>query len=194
MSQKNTSVFSLKTHRVLRKAQINQVFVYIMAVVVFAAIFLFGYKAINQFLDEGEKASFIKFKTDLEKTVGRVAPKFDTVVVYNSLNPLRVPEKYERLCFVDVDVQPPADCLGRLGPVACDIWETAYIQAASDPDVFAAWEATEANVFLKPAGPLPIKVYKIRVSRSDGIECFDVHGQLDMRVEGRGSHVLISVP
>lgn len=179
----------------MNKAQINQVFVYIMAVIVFAAVFLFGYKAITQFMDEGENASFLKFKTDLEKAVGRVAPKYDTVVVYNSLNPLRVPGKYERVCFVDVDIAPPSDCIERLGVIGCDAWETTYSQSNSDID-FDAWEKTESNVFLKPAGVLPIKVYKIKLrvaeDEPEGLLCFDVAGQLDMRVEGKGSYALIS--
>ena len=175
----------------MKKAQLNQVFVYIMAVIVFATVFLFGYKAINQFLEEGEKASFLTFKTDLEKSVGRVATKFDTVVVYNSMNPLRVPGKYERICFVEMDVSPPPDCIGLLGAIACDSWETSYSQS-SDSDDFDAWEKAEANVFLKPHGLLPLKVYKLKVNEPEGFICFHVNGQLDMRVEGRGSHALIS--
>lgn len=179
----------------MHKAQINQVFVYIMAVIVFAAVFLFGYKAITQFLDEGEKASFLQFKMNLENAVGRVATKYDTVVVYNSLNPLRVPGKYERICFVDVDIAPPFDCIERLGAVGCDAWETYYSQSNSAID-FDAWERAESNVFLKPGGLLPIKVYKIQVrgaeDEPDGLLCIPVNGQLDVRVEGKGSHALLS--
>lgn len=176
----------------MEKAQISQVFVYIMALIVFATIFLFGYKAINQFLEEGEKASFIKFKTNLEKSVGRVATHFDTVVIYNSLNPLRVPNRYERVCFVDVDVSPPSDCLEQLGAIACDAWGTSYSQSNRDSTDFDAWEKAESNVFLKPQGLLPVKVPKIRVSEPDGFICFTVSGQLDMKVDGRGSHTFVS--
>ncbi|MFC1801138.1 hypothetical protein ACFLZB_01645 [Nanoarchaeota archaeon] len=184
-----------------KKAQtIGQVFIYIMAIIIFAAILIFGYKAISEFIDRGESVGFITFKTDLEKSVKTIYSDYGSVTIYNVENPLRVPGKYEEICFVDLSKPLPSSgsfCANH--PIACDAWGTAYqagISSGTD-----GWQEGEQNVFLRPLGEIAIKVYKITVDSnsnnvdddSDGYLCFNLtQGRLNMRIEGKGDHAFIS--
>ena len=173
--------------------EISQVFVYIMVVIVFATVFLFGYRAISHFVNEGEKVAFITFKNDLEEAVKSV--DFGSVNVYHAENPLRIPAKYTRVCFVDYDARnSPGNewmsndnipCPVELSPAACDAIHT-----------YDSWETSQANVFLSPDGLLPIKVYKIKTRDENNdpapFVCIKTAGRLDIRLVGQGTHTLVS--
>jgi hypothetical protein len=204
VGKKNSALRPVKIGRRTRRGgyehgQINQVFVYIMVVIVFGVVFLFGYRAINHFVTEGEKVAFITFQTDLEDAVKSIKNDFDDVVVYNAERPLRVPNKYTKLCFVDFDFSPMPSWIGtpqcpgraigssaqRLGVAACDALST-----------FGNSADAEANVFLTPDGLVPIKTVTIKLRDENGefvpFYCFEPRGRLDMRVLGRGTHTVIS--
>ncbi len=180
----------MKAHS--KKGQVSHVFMIIFTLVVFAVIFVFGYKAIKGIINQGDEASFVQFKTDLEKAVRRVARDVDSVVVYNSKNPLRVPGKYERVCFVDVDAQPPAVCPTELDLVACDTWKTAYEQSDRNPKNSDALERADANVFVTPQGVFPLKTTPIHFEKQASYLCFPTPGRLDIRLTGKGSYTLVS--
>lgn len=179
-----------------RRGQLSTVFVYIMAAIVFVVIVVFGYKAITEFVSKGERVAFVSFKADIEEAVRSIASDYGSVVIYNAQNPLRVPGRYERVCFIDVDKSPPIRCDVVLNPIICDAWKTAFDAGG--------WSASEANVFLEPLGMLPIKVYRLRVdTNSNGVEdsadgghlCFGTaSGRIDIRLEGKGDHTFISAP
>lgn len=165
----------------------GQVFIYITAVVVFAVVLIFGYKAITGFLDKGEQVAYVTFKTDLEKAVKNVYLDYGTVVTYNARNPMMVPSAYKRVCFIDLDYEGDKlhSGLCQLGSddyhaVACGVWQSTH-----------SWAEGDQNVFLEPLGMGPIKVYKIKMA--EGYVCLPaVQGRIEMRLEGMGSYTLIS--
>lgn len=174
-----------------KRGEISQVFMYITAMIVFAVVFFFGYRAIGDFMQKGKDVAFITFKTDLENAVRRVGPEFGSVVLYNAKNPLRISGGYKRACFVDMDfVYNEQDCLKGLDPITCDAWKTA-----------GSYSGTDANVFLDPPAPNPIKVYSFEAdtngngesdNKDKGYVCIDVRaGRLDIRIEGKGNKALI---
>ena len=71
----------------MKKGDVSQIFVYITAIIVFGVVFLFGYRAINHFLDESDKVGFITFKTDLEKAVRTIKNDFESAIVYSAERP-----------------------------------------------------------------------------------------------------------
>jgi hypothetical protein len=177
-----------------KHGQAQQVFLYIMAAVVLAVIFLFGYNAINGFIEKGERVTFISFQTDLQEAVRGLSSRYGSVIVYNNNNPFAVPAQYKKVCFVDLDTDPNSGGCDELSPLACDAWETAHASRSAGGD-WAAWDAAEENVFLEPVGLLPIKVFHIKINPGEGGKyiCIDTtDGQLDVRLEGRGDHTLIS--
>ena len=164
----------------------------IFTLIVFATIFIFGYKAINAIVKQGDEASFVQFKTDVEKAVRRVARDVDSVVIHNAKNPLRVPGKYGHVCFVDVDQPPVVPCPSELGLIACDTWKTAFEQSDRNPLTTDAWERADSNVFVDPAGFFPVKTTPIHLKNNRGYICIATPGRLDMRLTGKGSYTLVS--
>ena len=180
---------------------VGQVFIYITAVIVFALVLIFGYQAITGFLEKGEKVAYFTFKTDLENAIKNVYSDFGTVVIYNGKNILAVPAKYEEICFVDLDKPVTINAaFCSENPIICDAWRTAY-NSGQDKGT-NGWQEGDQNIFLKPIGLSPIKVYKITVDTDmDGEEelsdkgylCLPVvQGKLFMRVEGMGDHTFVS--
>src|SRR3989344_3032472 len=78
---------------------IEQVFIFILAAVVFAVILIFGYKSISGFLDKGEEVGFISFKTDLESSIKKISTEYGAVRIVEFHPPL----SYEKICFIDTD-------------------------------------------------------------------------------------------
>jgi hypothetical protein len=178
-----------------RAVVIGQVFIYIIAIIVFAVVLIFGYQAISGFLEKGEKVAYVTFTTDLQNTVKNVYSDVGTVVIYNDKNPFPVPSQYQEVCFVDLDMTAPVSSSSfcQRKPIICDAWETA-----NDKGGYAAGDQ---NVFLEPRGLSPIKVYRIALDADndgsftddDGYLCLNVtYGRIDMRLEGLGDRTLIS--
>ncbi|HLD33462.1 MAG TPA: hypothetical protein VJB66_01965 [Candidatus Nanoarchaeia archaeon] len=176
----------------MKSGEISQVFVYISVVIVFAVVFLFGYRAISHFIDEGEKVAFITFKNDIEDAIKSV--DFGSVTVYHAERPLRIPSKYAKVCFIDYDFgsrpgwaqdPPTANCPADLSTNACDAART-----------YDNWETSNANVFLSPEGLLDVKVHRIKLKNENNepqmFLCINTAGRLDMRLVGQGSHTLIA--
>ena len=155
----------------------GQVFVFILAAVSFALIMVFGYKAIGNFLTQGEKVQFYQFKTDLETAVQRIYSEYGSVRVEQ----FTLPGSYEQICFVDLDA-PYTEEICQFDQIACEVWKDS-----------AGYAGADENVFLKPPAPVTIKVSSVQIER--GFLCLPVRqGQFRLVLEGRGDHTFISLP
>lgn len=158
--------------------EIGTVFIFMIAVITFAAIMVFGYKAITDFMRSGEKVEFYQFKTDLESAVKRIYTEYGSV----RIETFYLPARYEKICFVNLDGPYLDNC--NFNPIACDVWETA-----------GSYEGADENVFLQPLPPADspaIKVYKIDIVEKDFL-CLDVvKGKFKLQLEGRGDKTRIS--
>ena len=164
------------TRKLRGQATIGQIFIYILAIFIFAVILLYGYKAIVHFIDRGEQVSFIQFKTTLETNVRDLAIQYGDVIVFNEKNPLKIPSRYEGVCFVS-------------GSAVISDPDERYdiVKAAITAGLY---EKTE-NVFLIPPAPNPIYVGPIDVSNN--LLCINVtKGRIDIRLEGLGDRTRIS--
>lgn len=84
-------------HSFSKKSQIaGQIFIYIIAIILFSFILIYGYNAIKGFKERSEQITYIKFKTDLTSTVKRVAPDFGTV----KREEFFIGGDYRKVCFV----------------------------------------------------------------------------------------------
>ena len=165
-----------------RKSQIaGEIFIWILALIILAVIVFYGYKAISGFMQRGEEVSFIQFKNNLESEVSVLSTQLNDVVVFNERNPLRIPSKYKKVCFVSEDAVE-GDVPIELNDNLKKIIETAI----NTPELI---EKTE-NVFLEPSAVNPLYVGKIEV---DGrILCVPVvKGRIDIRLTGLGGATLI---
>lgn len=78
-----------------KKAQIlGQVFIYILLVIVFGLILVYGVYAVGQLMNRAEKIEIEKFKIDLRNDIANTK-EFGSVEVLD----LRIPGKFDELCF-----------------------------------------------------------------------------------------------
>ena len=89
----------------MRKAQISgQIIIYILSMVIFAGILIYGYSAIQGFTKDQEKVAYIKFEEDFKNTVRGLLISYGDVEVFNDRNPLKLPSGYTEICLIDLNV------------------------------------------------------------------------------------------
>ncbi len=158
-----------------KKAQAQQIFIYILAIVLAGLIFLYGYRAIAGFLGETERVNLVNFQKEIEREIRTIAPDTGTVRKVE----LSLPSRYEKVCFVDYDSAPQdtADCLNdypELNALMCD-----------------AWTAKTQNVMLEPWADIKIKTPDLKIE--NGYLCVEpINGRITLRVEGLGKKAKVS--
>lgn len=80
-----------------RAQMLQQVFVFILAGLMFILIIGYGYRAIQYFLERQEQVVLVDFKHDLEIGVEQVKRDFQSVRKLT----LRLPSKFAGVCFFD---------------------------------------------------------------------------------------------
>jgi len=156
----------------MKRAQlIGQVFIYILTIIIFGAIILYGYRAIQKM---GSRADEV-LRIQLQKDISDAIEKID----YGSVTKkeLMLPKKFNEICFVD---------LKRL---ADDDLEDYY------PLVYDSWsEEAPANMFLIQ-DVLTVEPYYIGdiTIQDEGWICIpSVQGKVAVRLEGKGKYVELS--
>ncbi|MAG47699.1 hypothetical protein CL617_03765 [archaeon] len=90
-----------------KRGMIQQVFVYILIIVVVGFVFIFGFNMISKFLDVGEEAKLIDFKNKLDKEVNDIFYKSPgSLIEYSkgsSRKPLALPEDVSKICVINKD-------------------------------------------------------------------------------------------
>lgn len=84
----------------MRKSQLNQTFIYIMAILVVGTILLIGYRSISSIFDQGCDVERSRFLADLEDSLRR-----NTNFGFAQSLQVRAPCDYEEICFVDAQAQ-----------------------------------------------------------------------------------------
>ena len=150
-----------------RKSQmISQIFIFVMAAIIFLLILMYGYKAISNFLQRSEQVALIDFKTDLESAVEVIKRDYGSVRKIE----LMLPKEYTDVCIVDPD---------NPGTLQSD-----------QPLMYAAWQAGSENVFLVPKQEAPIYLEDITI---DGYDCIPViYGKVTLKLVGLGKKARIS--
>lgn len=159
----------------MKRAQtIGQVFIFIMAGLVFILILAYGYRAVTDLLERGEEVQLLDFRNELESSIEVIKRDYGSVQRAN----LRMPSKTEEVCIVSSDYNDVN--AGQL--------------EQERPLFFSAWKAGSENVFLIPRQPTPIFIKDILVDDPNkfGFDCYTVYrGSLSLRVEGTGNKAKI---
>ncbi len=183
---------------------VGQVFIYIVAAISFALIMIFGYKAINSFLQSGEQVQLVQFKTDLESSIKKIYTEYGSV----RTEKYRIPGAFEQVCLVNMEypaTPEDVDALCKENVYACDTWKQAIVAqqkyeanpAANPKD---GYDSVDENVFLTPQGLTQLKVYRISIGDYDvdgneinkGFLCEDIKkGSFSLVLEGKGDHTQI---
>lgn len=170
-----------------RKSQIQQVFIYILAIIVFSMILLYGYKSIKGLGQKADDVILLQLKTKITSTVKKAVSDYGSVI----REELDIPGDYDRVCFVDLSKSSEA-----LDQEVCDSVSPDY-----EPLVCDSWEANaKSNMFLlsKSGDVLTYDIGDIRIEKDEGgvieyYECINVLQQkIVLRLEGEGDYVLLS--
>jgi hypothetical protein len=164
---------------------IGQIFIYIVAALTFALVTLFGYKAVESFLEKSEQVALVSFKNELENTFQRVAVDYGAVRIGSFTTAV----DYTSICFVDVEESPPNPC--EFNIIACDLWgDVSSLQQDK------RYANAIQNVFLSPHAEVPIKVARLTTRYENYQEnylCIPIYnGNFRVRLEGLGDRVIVS--
>ena len=159
-----------------RGQMIGQVFIFIIAGLIFVLILGYGYRAITDFLERGEEVQLLDFRNELESTTSIIKRDYGSVQRVN----LRVPGNTEEVCFV-TSHSAVSEISGG--------WETTFEEAY--PLLYNAWATQTENVFLIPRQPTPMLVDDLLVD--SGYCCLVASGgTVSLRVEGTGNRARLS--
>ena len=160
----------------MKKAQIHgQVFIYILTLIITAAILLYGYNAIKSISNKAELVEFVKFKNDIKQDFEKISTDYGSVEVET----YSVPSKIKEICFYQRGNGP--DFL----PFPENI--NSLIKDSINDE-------TGNNVFLVMGNAIePMKLSRIEISESDyNLVCIKISSnRLKLRLEGLGDGVLV---
>jgi len=185
-----------------KKAQVSQVFIYVLAIIVFAFVLLYGYKAISKILQTQENVEIVRLEKDIISAIKKTGYK-DVII-----KGLDIPSKYLKVCFVDLSNEPTTS--GSLKTRICDNSNNEEY----NPVVCNSWkDKVKKNMFLVSDS---VDVYSsyignISIGRKTGSSyeedvnsdcnnnnncyyfCANVNqGRIKIRIEGKGDHVFIA--
>ncbi|MBW3014925.1 hypothetical protein KY330_00725 [Candidatus Woesearchaeota archaeon] len=154
----------------VKKAQIQHVFIYILAIVVIGLTLILGYRGIKSVIQGGNEVALLNFQKQLENDIERLSAAYRN----REMIPYDVPGDYKQICFVDVitpDVTYPSE-----------LEAYPFIKESVDSNL-------ESNVWLvsrRSEDPLGEgKLGDIEVD--NGFECVDiVGGKIRLSIEGTG--------
>lgn len=156
----------------MRGQMIGQVFIFILAGLVFVLILGYGYRAITNFMERGQEVQLLDFRNELDSTVNMIKRDYGSVQRVD----LRMPAKTEIVCFANAKDETMQD-MPRL--------KEQY------PLLYTAWSTGGENVFLLPRQPTPILIKYVFID--DGYCCIPViGGRVSLRMEGIGSKAKIT--
>ncbi len=167
--------------KISKKSQIHaQIFIYIIAIILFSFILIYGYNAIKGFKEKSEQIAYIKFKSDLSSTVDRISSDYGTL----KREEFFIGGEYSKVCFVQsYEKDENYD----------NILNNIRNSSDYDPFIDDSFENNVVdNTFLLTTGaPEAFDVGKINVS--NGYLCVDIkNGKAKIEFLGQGDHAFIS--
>ncbi len=181
---------------IFSKGQTNEIFYFILAIIVMGLLLLFGVRYIMELGEKVEQIDLVRFKTDLEGYAKQIAPVYGK---WRKLEQLAVPSGIDRICFVQLerfDVEElKTELLYKQQKGLCTKGHEDY-----DFLMCQAWQddATR-NVYTDPFDELAIGIFlgPLEVKGKDAEEeqyylCIDTTDHyLRIKMTGYGDRVLI---
>lgn len=167
--------------RMQKKAQLQQVFIYISAILVIGFIILFGYRMIGKVLDQ-------KCSVEQQDFMLSIGGYLDQNIRYGSVDEgvLSAPCDYNILCFVDASVLGTTNLNVPNNGIYANM-DTAIIEANAQDNI-------SYNVYLYKSGSMgytyPVSYdERIHISDASGILCMKpIAGSFRFMIEGLGKN------
>jgi len=160
----------------MRKAQIQQVFLYLLAAILIGVIALFGYKSINNIMKHGCEAEKIRFLQQLQE-IGENNHQYGIKKVIK----ITPPCNYEWLCIINnTNTRVAEELEGNPPGTLKTAWENNVAQ----------------NIFISKGGETPQQLEAIGISEylatPKGYVCIKAKGGLfELNIEGNGKYAII---
>lgn len=154
---------------------IGQVFIFIIAGLIFVLIISYGYKAVSYFLERQQEVVMVDIKTDLDVAVEGIKRSQGSIRKLE----LKLPAEYKAICFFDYE-----NCGG--------LTDANLPEPNQDTKVLWGIEACKAgseNVFTVPRTP-GISMTEITVD--GGYVCVPNNNGVTLKLEGTGRKAKIS--
>lgn len=170
-------MFSMTRHK---SQVIGEVFVYILAVVLFSLIMIYGYNAIRNLGDKADRVVILQIEKDLKSSVKKIASDYGTIIKKE----VTIPNQYNKVCFIDVSYTGQAStniCITGnedYNAIMCNSWK----------------DRIQKNMFLlsKNQEAFSIDIGSVRIP-STHYFCQDVaFAKITLKLEGKGSHTELS--
>ena len=160
-----------------KKAQIGgQIFIYILGLIIFSSLLIYGYKAVKDFRDRGDEVLLLKLYKDMDSSIQKTASDYGTVLKKE----LVIPSGYDEVCFVEKGkYSSTADFCNDKHPIICDYWK----------------DNAPENMFLMEGGlsKNEFAIGDIVIENDESAFCMDVtNGEVLLKIEGKGNYAVIS--
>ncbi len=155
----------------MKRAQTQQIFIFVLIMIVVSLTLVFGYKYIKGFSEQGEQLTVILFQKELEKKINAVSQNYGEV----DITELDLERKYDVVCFIDFSYyEEDAEALNSGYPL---------IDSSVNSGV-------EDNVFVGKNAAQSFKVSSLEIE--DGFLCINnTFGKIKLRIEGLGNKAKI---
>lgn len=171
-----------------KNAQVNEMFTYILSIIIIGLILLFGIRYIIKLQQDIKTIDLVKFKTQVETVAGSYAYQYGSWVKQE----FSVPSEVKQVCFFDVEKAG-----GSSGSKICGGSAQDPNEIQKQPLLCDGWSAgkdSTQNVMTVPfVTETPIHIGKIEVDNAIGYKCFKVTaGKFTATITGLGDGVKIS--
>ena len=155
--------------RIFKKAQLGQIIVYLLAIVIASMVLVFGYRVVVGLRQQAEQTSFLNFQKSLEADIKSIYFDYGSVkkVSYSVGG-------YKEACFADLD--------------------SIYIGSAPNIVINSIDSKVKKNVFLVNDKIDSFYVEKIKLTNpaTENPDCINiVNGKLDIKLTGKGDSALV---
>ena len=161
----------------MKKAQVQQIFVYVLGVVMMGLIVLFAFKGIKSITSTAESADMESFKTDFRNMI-------DEMSAYGRgrVDNVDIPGDYKFLCLIDKSNAPKDPNSPNSNPgTGKDLVDTS-VEAGSDN-----------NVYLVSASEDDLEAFEVDAMQvKPSSKCFDVGlGSIKLKTEGKTTSTVV---
>ena len=168
----------------MKKAQLNQVFITIFALLIIGLVALFSAKGIGSLFENKCDADFVAFKNDLKGVVGN--KDYGVIKEHRMLAPC----SYQTMCIISGDVTGNIN-LGDVGDLVGEEMQTLMSASIVDGQLLKNIFLSDGDVVVD-AGLIP----EFRLSSDDGkYVCISrVNGRFNFHTYGKGPYLEIKIP
>lgn len=159
---------------------IGEVFIYILAIILFSLIMVYGYNSIRNLGEKADTVVLLQISKQLSSTIKKITSDYGTVIKEE----VSIPNKYDKVCFIDLSYTGQEStniCIPGnrdYNPVICNSWK----------------DKISKNMFLvsKNTDVISIEIGNIKIPAEHYFCQNAVFGKIILRLEGKGSYVELS--